>query len=157
MEIPEGGGPPRVSGPECLGSCGTCCYLLGASSEIRRMGWFLLQRRGPSLSQILQGAPGEGAGLGSGLLCVGSGLPAAHLQGAPFTWNSTFSLLQAFQRPRPFPSFLGLPCWFHCLLAGVSISQQFRAGGSPWSVLPNSVSQRPRQAALCHPGGAVNS
>ena len=45
------------------------------------MGWSLLQRRGPSLSQILQGAPREAAGLGSGPSCIGSGPPAAHLQG----------------------------------------------------------------------------
>lgn len=72
-----------------------------------------------------EGSPGEGAGLGSGRRCARSGPPAAHLQGAPFTWNASFSLLQAFQRLWPFPLFLGLPCWSRSFLAGVSISKLF--------------------------------
>ena len=68
-----------------------------------------------------EGSPGEDAGLGSGRCCARSGPPAAHLQGAPFMWNASFSLLQAFQRLRPFPPLPRLallvplfPCWgFH--------------------------------------------
>ena len=39
MEIPEGGGPPWVSGPECLGSCGTCLSVTFWELPMRPGGW----------------------------------------------------------------------------------------------------------------------
>lgn len=89
------------------------------------MGWSLLQRRGPSLSQILQGAPGGLQGWTLAPAVLGQDHRLRTSREAPFTWNTTFSLLQAYQGPRPFPLFLGLPSWSRSLLAGVSISQQF--------------------------------